>query len=696
MRQSVKLLLLLFLFVLPLHASVVVYDSFTGPDSTVPYSPPNCDTGQPWIQLDHTGATLHNFGILNTGYGGVCYDYLATATYWAYAQVDSGATDCTITAKIYGVLSCAAIGLSFSSDGVQPWYNGWCVYLGNYGGYEAVIVFDAGTLAGQYNYYGYTSGDTLGVIRSGSDITITINGAGVLTLSSTHLYSQTYDGIVQLANPNNGYYDDFTIDNGSTMTTNTPTPVPTSTSTSTPTVPTATFTFTNTFTKTYTPTATYSQTYTVTGSQTFTQTQTGSQTYTGTQTQTPTITRTYTQTATQTLTPAGCGGVSVSENFQKPDALVGWGTAQTGQIWTPEGQGLGILSNRGYCPPDVVSDGEHIDTLTSDGDVSVYLVHIDNADLDQVYLNCRYANDNNRIVLLTNITNYVASTHIAGVTTNHIINQVPQDGDKMEIYYVGPSVKFYINNILVYSLTDTSLNTNTIVGIFMVATPNTFITNFLALSYANCTQTPTYTQTPTALASKTPTMTPTITKTATPTITPVIVPIYTKTSTPTALPTCSAWWIMLNDFNSCRNPSNNIGIAKILDPSKGSFTFNHQTFPPLDDGGCVANILAYGTGCAFDQTTGNNYNWIPYASLNFNYEAFSSMPFGVTLVGYAGYQGYYGPITPTATWQCISIPLIAFNIPSIVSIYFYSDITDVIFQPTNAGTLYLDNISLSR
>ena len=230
----------------------------------------------------------------------------------------------------------------------------------------------------------------------------------------------------------------------------------------------------------------------------------------------------------------------------------------------------------------------------------------------------------------------------------------------------------------------------------MDGTTITAVRAFIVFSDQNCTGTKTYTLTSTPFATGTPTPNPTATRTGTATNTPIIIPIYTETATPTSIPTCSAWWVMINDYNSCRNPSNGVGVAKILNPSKGLFTFNHSTFPPLADGGCIASILSYGTGCDFDQTTGTNNNWILYSSLNFNYESNSTMAFGVTLVGYAGYQGYYGPITSSTTWQCISIPLIAFTIPPVVNMYFYSNVTDVIFEPSSAGILYLDNISLTR
>jgi hypothetical protein len=94
-------------------------------------------------------------------------------------------------------------------------------------------------------------------------------------------------------------------------------------------------------------------------------------------------------------------------------------------------------------------------------------------------------------------------------------------------------------------------------------------------------------------------------------------------------------------------------------------------------------------------TTGLNSYFAGLSALDFFY--MGTVPFNVVLVGVDGYTAVFGPVTPLGYWQFIAIPWSAFNVtcPICYPGTFFQQITDIQIMPTNSGTIYLDNLTLS-
>ena len=153
---------------------------------------------------------------------------------------------------------------------------------------------------------------------------------------------------------------------------------------------------------------------------------------------------------------------------------------------------------------------------------------------------------------------------------------------------------------------------------------------------------------------------------------------------------------MIADFNACRNP-NNTQSGTVAMPAGGTFIFDSSA-GPWQDGGCIGSITITNGAQYCDIGTGVNYDWTTYSSVNLYYKSpTASMTFYVDLTGYLGYPAIYGPITASVNWQCVTIPKTSFtlNCPC-TSVQFFSNITDILIEPQEAGTLKIDNVTLSQ
>jgi len=262
----------------------------------------------------------------------------------------------------------------------------------------------------------------------------------------------------------------------------------------------------------------FSSTATATATATPTSTQTTTATATFTQTQT------YTATATPTMTPVACGIVAI-DTYNR-NAIMPW-VADTYQWWNERGGYSGDIEDvqvspyalngqtvYGYAQCLTACDAAHMNMFNADGYLQMQVFGTVGGTQHQ-RLSFRRIDNNNIYIFQSDFEDgaYIFYVAVGGnLTQLLVVNQQPQNGDIMGVRMLGPNYTFYVNNIVVGQMSDSTYLTQTICG-FGFENVGEQVSNFSFQAVDLCS--PTYTVTVTATQTATPTATPTATQTNT-------------------------------------------------------------------------------------------------------------------------------------------------------------------------------------